>query len=348
MKKKQERTGEEQKVFFVLCSLLLSLCCSALYAQDRSKLSVYVPLPEGGTAQQKEYFQTNFKMELIGANYPSTETRAESAYTLLLTIQDNPDFVPTAATDGVTSWDDNQLKPFELGIKLVHSDNDEEVVSFSFLFDTIESMNEWNLYLLYQALANAYVGDGAPPPPAPEADDRWRNQTFYLNIGAGADLGFFLRSSNGQIDTGIVVPALLLGLEWHILNFLSVELDVKPRLMENYAITAAAALTARAVFKPSTVMLELYGGLEYAYALDISVPPLSMLAGFQLGFQGAPRSAWVLDIGFTRYITGTVHATNGKDYSLSRIHLLAGFKFGFRDRKAKNKEPEAADGSNEP
>jgi hypothetical protein len=315
------------------------LLCSPAYAQDRSKLSVYVPLPEGGTAQQKEYFQTNFKMELVGANYPSVETRAESAYTLFLSIQDNPDFVPTAAVDGVTSWDDNHLKPFELFIRLVHSDNDEEVVSFSFLFDQIESMNEWNLYLLYQALANAYVGDDTPPPPppVPQTDERWRNQTFYLNVNAGVDLGFYMRRSDDKrIQTGSFMPALLAGLEWHALDFLSAEADFKPRFMENgenYIITLAAALTAKWVLKFGVVMLEPYAGLEGALSLDEPVPLLSVIGGIQLGLRGAPQSAWVLDTGITRNLIGTFRAYNGADHDVIRIHLMFGFKFGFKDRK---------------
>jgi hypothetical protein len=46
---------------------------AVLNAQNRSRMSVYVPMPTGGTQRQRAYFQENFKMELIGANYPSVE-----------------------------------------------------------------------------------------------------------------------------------------------------------------------------------------------------------------------------------------------------------------------------------
>jgi hypothetical protein len=301
---------------------------------------VYVPVPEGGTAQQKEYFQTNFKMELVGANYPSVETKAESAYTLLLSIQDNPDFVPTAAVDGVTSWDENQLKPFELGVKLIHSDNDDEVVSFSFLFDNTDAMNEWNLYLLYQALANAYVDDDTPsaPPPPPEVDDLWRNQIYYLNLSLGMDLAFYLRDTDGRVGTGSFMPTLLAGFEWHFLNFLSAEADFKPRLLENgdnYIFTLAGALTVKYVFKFGVLMLEPYAGLEGAISLDGPIPPLSAIAGVQLGFRGAPKSTWVLDTGITRSLIGSFEDYKGVEHAILRVHLLVGFKFGFKDRKPK-------------
>jgi hypothetical protein len=321
----------------LIACVLCALACSAAFAQNRSKLSVYVPVPEGGTAQQKEYFQTNFKMELVGANYPSVETRAESAYTLLLSIQDNPDFTPTAAVDGVTSWDENQLKPFELGVKLLHSDNGEEVVSFSFLFDNTDSMNEWNLYLLYQALANAYVEDDAPPAPLPlEVDDRWRNQTYYLNLSFGMDLTFYLRNTDGRVGTGSFTPTLLAGFEWHFLNFLSTEADFKLRLMENgnnYVFTLGGALTVKYVFKFGVLMLEPYAGLEGAVSFNGPVPLLSAIAGVQLGFRGAPKSAWVLDAGVTRSLLGSFEDYWGVEHDVLRIHLLVGFKFGFKDRK---------------
>jgi hypothetical protein len=331
-----------RRVLFALCFVCTAVC----YAQNRSKLSVYVPLPEGGTAEQKEYFQTNFKMELVGANYPSVDTRAESAYTLLLSIQDNPDFEPTATVDGATSWDENQLKPFELGIKLIHSDNGEEVVSFTFLFDQFESMNEWNLYLLYQALANAYVDDGAPAAAymLRETDDRWRNQTFYLNTGGGMDFAFYLRESDGTMGSGCFMPTFLAGLEWHFLNFLSAEADFKARLLENgdnYVFTLAGALAVKWVLKFGEVMLEPYAGIEGAFTLDTPVPPLSVIGGIQLGFRGAPRSAWVLDAGVTRNLFGSFTDFLGEKHNVLRVHLLVGFKFGFKDRESKEEAASA-------
>jgi hypothetical protein len=328
-------------ILFTLCAAL------AVHAQDRSKLSVYVPLPEGGTAQQKEYFQTNFKMELIGANYPSVETRAESAYTLFLTISDNPDFVPTAAREGVTSWDDNQLKPFELGIKLVHSDNEEEVVSFSFLFDTLESMNEWNLYLLYQALANAYV----PPDPvgvtitldAPPSNELWRNLTFYLNLAAGIDSGHLQSRETGKNRMGVVMPAVFAGLEWHFLPYLSLELDpVKLRMLNDKSalvMALAVPFVVKGVFKPGGVMLEPYAGLEgnFAFWDQREIPLLSVLGGVQLGFQAGRRSAWTIDVGITRNITGA-YELDGSLYDVLRVHVMAGWKFGFKARPEADEE----------
>jgi hypothetical protein len=74
--------------------------------------------------------------------------------------------------------------------------------------------------------------------------------------------------------------------------------------------------------------------MEGAFSLDTPVPPLSVLGGVQLGFRGAPRSAWTLDAGITRNVMGKFRAQDEQDYDVLRVHLMAGFKFGFIDRKS--------------
>jgi hypothetical protein len=58
-----------------------------------------------------------------------------------------------------------------------------------------------------------------------------------------------------------------------------------------------------------------------------------MIGGVQTGIRAAPQSAWILDIGYTRNFTSAYIAGNGTEYNLIRFHVLAGIKFGFRDRK---------------
>jgi hypothetical protein len=318
-----------------LAAAMLFLAAAFLPAQDRNRMTVYVPMPTGGTQSQRSYFQENFKMELIGANYPSVENKAVSVYTLLLDIQDNPDF------DRRLTVDDTNAR-YLLYVKLERSDDNSEVVNFSFPFSDIEAMADWNLYLLYQAMANAYM----PPEPGSEplADDaplrkweieRWRNQWLYLSLAAGTDLGFYLRLEDDRIQTGSFMPAMLAGLEFHFLDFLSLELDpVKLHFIEKKAISIAGAATVKIVLNFSTVMLEPYGGVEYALSVsEVAVPPLWVMGGFQVGVQGATRSAWTMDFGVSRNLNSMFSAENGMQYDLMRFHLLGGFKFGFIDRK---------------
>jgi hypothetical protein len=324
MKNDRKTVKTRQKTGILLCALLI-LLSSAAWAQDRSKISVYIPMPEGGTNEQREYFYNSFKMELVGANYPLAPTREKSAYTLLLTINDSPYFKSHA--DRV----DESLMPYELMLRLVRSENNNEIVMMSFFFDTPESMNGWNLYLLYNLLANAWADDDTALNQM--LNDRWRNQTLYLPVCAGVDFGYYLRRDDGKIQTGIVAPALLAGVEWQFFDFFSAELDVKPRFMEDQAPALAASLTGRAVLKFGAVMLELYGGGEFSVGLGISVPWLSVIGGVQAGVRAAPQSAWILDYGFTRNFVDSYNAANGTGYDLIRFHTLAGIKFGFKDRK---------------
>jgi hypothetical protein len=318
---------------------MLFLTSASLNAQNRSRMTVFVPMPTGGTQSQRSYFQENFKMELIGANYPAVETRAESTYTLILNIQENPDF------DRRLPVDDSENTRYLLFIKLERSTDNAEIVNFSFPFSDIEAMSDWNLFLLYQAMANAYMPDEEGEEPLPDNTplrnwdmNRWRNQWVYLNMASGMDLGLYLRTEDDRIQTGSFLPALFVGVEWHCLDFFSLELDpIKARAMDsgnNYVITLAAAAMVKMVIKYSTVMLEAYSGVEYALSLgDVAAPPLSMISGVQLGFRGDTKMAWVVDLGVTRNLLGVFEAGNGASYNPLRIHLMGGIKLGFRDRK---------------
>jgi hypothetical protein len=258
-----------KKSFFAL--LLFSIAVS-VYAQNRSKIAVYVPPLTGGKAEQRAYFQENFKMELAGASYPPTDTPAGSVYTLLLTIIDNPDF---DRTQPLTDY--NAL--YYLDVKLQRTRDNYEIVNFRFPFSNVNTMDEWNLYLLYQALANAYVppSDSKPveSPPGPEY---WRDKWLYVNLGLGMDLGYFLRTGAMLIEQGFIMPTALAGLEFHFLDFLSMELDLaKVHLLNDGArrlFAPGAAAELKLVLKPGyQLMVEPYAGAEYtASVLDFSLP----------------------------------------------------------------------------
>jgi hypothetical protein len=341
------KTWNRRRIFTLIAAVLLLVVTRGLsHAQDRSRMAVYVPLPAGGTAEQQAYFLENFKMELIGANYPSVETREESMYTLLLSVSDNQDFDTSLPVS-----DDNNR--FYLGLKLERSADNNEIVAFEFPFNTTESMANWNLFLLYQALANAYV-PADPAPPADEntriiyvntaggetiplPDDRWRNQTLYLNLALGLYSGHFVYADNGRIDWGIFMPAAVVGVEWHLLSHLSLELDpIKPHLLydgNNFIVGAAGALLVKGVFKPPGVMLEPYGGAEYSLGIiGGDMPPLSALAGIQIGFRAGERSAWNVDVGADISVLGVFKPITGDSYNVLRVHITGGWKAGFKDR----------------
>jgi hypothetical protein len=321
-------------------SLLLVLCALPLAAQSsRGDIKIFIPRPVSnpGIFAQQDFFAEQFKMEIAAANYTVTDKRGEADYNINLTVDDNE------------YYGQPDEKQYMLTLVLTRTADNKDIVQFSWPFTEMTEMYQWNLYLVYQAMANVPLTKEIDEQTktiiereklvGQQIDDRWRNQWLYLNVNAGIDLIYYLRNQDGKLQTGAFMPALLAGLEWHCLNFLSLELDVKPRFLSMNEITLSGALTARLVLKFGTMMLEPYGGGEYAYSFSTPVPPFSLLAGLQVGTRGAATSAWVLDFGFTQNLTGAYKSDiNGEEYGLTRFHILLGYKFGFKDRKPVIKE----------
>jgi hypothetical protein len=308
---------------------ILLLTAVSLHAQNRGRMTVFVPMPTGGSQAQRSYFQENFKMELLGANYPSVDAKAEAIYTLFLVINDNPDFISTQPED-----DDNNR--FLLDIKLERSIDNAEIVHFDFPFNDTEAMSNWNLFLLYQAMANAYLPEEESAP-APVIDNRWRNKWVYINLGVGLDAGMFIHSNN-RIRMGSLYPFPLVGWEFQLLNGLSVEPEFKLRMegvLDEFILSPSIDLLFKGIIKPhNDLMLEPYAGVEYSLNVGGRPAWFSVLAGAQLGSRGGSRSAWtLLDAGITwGPIDGLVLA-DGDIYNLLRIHILTGWKVGFGERK---------------
>jgi hypothetical protein len=307
--------------------------CAAIpaFTQDRRRMSVYIPMPTGGTSAQNSYFLDNFRLELVGANYPYSETQEGSMYTLLLDISDNPDFDSTYSTD-------NDNPRYYLGIKLQRTSDDYEIVSFSFPFSDTEAMASWNLFLLYQALANAYVPEEDPPPPI---DNSWRNKWLYLSIGAGVDSTHFSEDGTNRLFWGLVMPVAMMGLEFQFVNILSLQLGLgRLRMLNNgeawiFSLSAPALL--KWVIKPdytrfSNVMLEVYAGAEYIWNFGGEAPYLAALGGIELGIKGGRRSAWTLVAEAEYSLLGKASMSDGSSYSLLRFTLALGWKAGFIDR----------------
>jgi hypothetical protein len=322
--------------------LLLLFFCAAIsgFGQDRSRMKIYIPLPTGGTGEQRAYFQDNFKMELIGANYPVAETQDASLYSIKLDIRENPDF------DTLTPASDEN-RAFLLGITLERSADNAEIVSFAFPFNDLESMADWNLFLLYQALANAYIPEEETPPPPPPTltiDDRWRNKWLYLGLGAGVDSTHFVEDSTKRLFWGVVMPAASVGMDIQFSNLLSLSLGLA-RLRELYTgekwvFSASVPAALKLMIKPdytrfSNVMLGIYGGAEYSLNFGGEAPWLSAMGGVELGIKGGSRSAWTLNAEAGYSLLGKAPLADGESYSLLRFSLTAGWKLGFLDRRSK-------------
>jgi hypothetical protein len=317
---------------------LMMLCVSfAVYGQTREDVRVFVPRPTAntGTPEQQAYFQEQFKSEISGAGYAVAENQQNSDYTMQLTIRGNPDFDLYEGEE-----------EFDLLIQLLRNSDGAEVVQFSFPFTKTDDMYEWNLYLVYQALANVPMTKLTAIPKS----DYWRNKYLYIAAAGGGDIPWFTvekyhkKQQDAQgvgNDQATLAPSFLLGLEYHFLNFMSAEADLKFRFMsiegkKNMLVPSFAAV-AKAVIKPSDhFMLEPYAGMEFPMSTDgeIKLPRFAMVGGMQFGVRGGSMGALFIDVNFTYDLgktkTDTTYGTG--EFQRFQIGVLIGYKLGFFNR----------------
>ncbi|MDR0583699.1 MAG: hypothetical protein LBG57_05035 [Treponema sp.] len=337
-------------------ALLLLFAAGFVCAQTRGDTIIYIPMPIGGTATEQSYFKENFEMETMAAGYVTTENPSEADYVLKLEVKPN-----------MVMYDDGteeQAPPDEpqniLELRLLQAADDSEVVMFNFPFTEVEEMYEYNLYLLYQAMANVPLTKLTS-----QVDpDHWRNKWLYLrgsldyNISNyQADVG---DSNNWQSEDGEGKDALrpenarsttpmigaTLGLEYQFLNWMSVEGDLKFVFgdPEEPTLVPTAGLDLKFPIKPSRhFMLEPYVGVDipmFTGTTVKNVPTFVALGGgFQFGVKGGNMGAFFVDTEFM-YTLGTVSTQTSyrkADWERWVLGFGIGYKLGFFNR---NKDPE--------
>jgi hypothetical protein len=335
--------------------LVLMFPVPVLFAQSRDDVAVYLAPVTGGTEEQQVFFNENFRMELIGANYRVAEDRKSADYSINLNItQEIED-----GSDGMAEEIINILS-----ISLIDNRDGREVLQFSWAFEKLEDMYEWNLHLIYQAMANVPLTKLSSVPDT----GHWRNKWFYLLIYGGLDLNFGFYDSGNKISfqnreyTFYPGPLFGLGMEFQFLDFMSAEFAISGSSYdidtEHSAIVFGMPLLLKFPLKPSRhFMLEPYGGIQFNTSSQGSlIPPLfSWAGGFQYGIKAGERGAIILDIRVIGDIgtTNLVPPAQAPHYSSNpnpktydgidrlQLQILAGFKVGFYNR---NKDEEEAAG----
>ncbi|MDR1445140.1 MAG: hypothetical protein LBI94_09715 [Treponema sp.] len=339
------------QLFMVL--LFFSACL--LCAQSRDDIVIYLAPTTGGTPEQQYFFNENFKMELTGANYAVVENRNQADYSMNLNI-----------TQEVKDGEDDVAAEIinVLSISLVDNKDGHEILEFSWAFTVLEDMYEWNLHLIYQAMANVPLTKITAAPDT----NHWRNKWLYIAGYGSLNLNFGFYDSGNTVSyqnreyTFYPGPLFGLGLEYQFLNFLSVELDI---LGAPYGIDAShnaiifgMPLLIKFPLKPSRhFMLEPCAGIQFNTSSQGSIIPpiLSWVGGFQYGIKAGERGAIVFDIRAVGDIGSTklsppaqagAHSAGpaSKTYStIDRFQLqfLFGFKAGFynRNKDAKTSPP---------
>jgi len=331
--------------------LLLALAVP-VFAQTRKDIKIYIP-PVKANAAQAAYFRENFSMETRGAGYNLTENPDDADYSLLLEVKPNM----VLYDDGKEEPAPPDEKQFVLVIDLVRNEDDADMVSFSFLFDDVDEMNDFNLYLLYEAMANVpftKVEDAV----IVEESDLWRNKWLYIRASFDYPITFYelldpkmlINNSNPSsvipLDHRISpFPAGTLGMELQYLSWMSTEVDVHICFSDPISNSLIPVITIEQKFpiKPAKIfMIEPYLAVSFPMETSSHVtkfPRVGAGGGFQLGVKGGNMGAFFVDINFIYFLGDVIMKNPYPNYSPSEIHyrrytlgLGMGYKIGLFDR----------------
>ena len=345
-----------------ICSfLIIILVTGSVFAQTREDTSIYIQ-PVMGSPEQAAFFQENFAMETAAAGYAIADTKREADYSIQLSVKPNM----VLYDDGTEEQAPEDEPQFILNLVLIRNEDDIEMVAFSYPFTDVTDMYEFNLYLLYEAMANVpltKLGDI----PIPEDNNWWRNKWLYVRMtldypvvnthqllsdglwgGAAIYDDTIVPVRYAPLDHKVrVVPGVTIGVELQFLNWMSGEFDFLLRFGDpmSYTFIPELALSLRFPIKPKTkhFMIEPYiqGALSMNTADHYSsFPSFAAGGGVQFGVKGGDMGA-VFAYGSFLYSIGQV-ITNNTDATLpkpSQIHwnryvvsIGVGYKIGFFNR----------------
>jgi hypothetical protein len=333
----------------------------ALFAQSRNDVTVYIPPVLGGLPEQQMFFAENFKMELMGANYTVVEDQMDADYILALTISQEAE---TYEDESGALVEETGEVINVLTVSLQNSDDGREILQFSWAFNTLEEMYEWNLHLIYQAMANVPLTKLTFTPDP----DHWRNKWLYIRASFDYPITFYaypeptaITGTPGQTTDYTVLdhkvlpfPGLTLGVEFQFLNWMSAEGDFKVNFGDPLSTTLIPAIDFQLKFplKPSKhFMIEPYGIATFptTTATDtVEFPRVGLGGGVQFGVKGGSMGAFFVDVNYVHYLAKVVtkntdaNKPNPKTISWNRfsVGLGIGYKIGFFNRN-KDSPPEA-------
>jgi hypothetical protein len=341
----------------ILVSIFLLGVTSFSYAQTRGDTVIHIPMPTGGTATEQTFFKENFEMETIAAGYTTTEDVRESDYILRLEVKPNM----ILYDDGTEELAPPDEKQSVLELRLLESANDSEVVMFNFPFTEVEEMYEFNLYLLYQAMANVPLTKLT----GIVDDDHWRNKWLYIRGSVDYTISNYQAdvsdtANNGQRakadeswetlspeNARATIPMIAgnIGLEYQFLNWMSAEADVKLLFgdPEEPTFIPTIGLDLKFPIKPAKhFMLEPYAGIDIPMFTGTMVreySPIMLGGGFQFGVKGGNMGAFFVDVDFMHNIGSVKTQTTNRKAEWQRwvLSFGIGYKIGFFNR---NKDPQ--------
>jgi hypothetical protein len=349
------------KRYFIALVFLFSAV--AFFAQSRDDVKVYIPPVSGGVPEQQMFFAENFKMELIGANYAVVDSQGDSDYSMSLSITQE---VEDGYEDETGATVAGQIINV-LTVSLQDSKDGREILQFSWAFETLEEMYEWNLHLIYQAMANVPLTKLTGVPDT----NHWRNKWIYIRASFDYPITFYANPnptaiySENYTSTGTIrefdvldhkvlpYPGVTIGAEFQFLNWMSAEGGFQINFGDPLSNSFIPAINVALKFplKPSKhFMIEPYGMVTFptATASDtIIFPKLGLGGGVQFGVKGGSRGAFFVDVNYVHYLGDVVTKNNDTNkprpdtikWNRFSVGLGIGYKIGFFNR---NKDESAA------
>jgi len=353
-----------KKTLFFTVLLLLAI---SSFAQDIPNRYIFIE----GTAEKAEhydFFLRNFQMEAAAAGYTVTESKEEASHTVLFNVG------PNTKTD--SNEDDNL---YVIKISLVSNADDFEILFFDFFFTDLDEMYVHNRNLFQTATLNI--------PPFTEddmiviepLDNRWKNKWIYFRLSFDYPITFYLLQNDGLIgERGLyygdfndparvtpigheimAMPGLTAGLEFQLLNFLSLELNFQMSLgdtRDNKFINMAAGAELKFPIKFKNTMLVPYGAFTYPLKksdIFTEFPLYAVGGGIQFCARGGKHGAFFVDIkymfSFSDAVMKNPYLVYGENkqlapnpseihYKRSVIGIGIGYKIGFFNKKEKPKK----------
>jgi hypothetical protein len=131
--------------------LFVSVLCIGVYGQSRNDVVIFIEPTAGGSQEENAFFDNNLSMEVGAANYTVTKDRSEADYILIPKVGLNP------PAQGIPAR--------SLVLRLVRNSDSVEIIQLGNDYDEVTEAYEWNLFLIYQAMANVPLSKNANDPP---------------------------------------------------------------------------------------------------------------------------------------------------------------------------------------
>jgi hypothetical protein len=121
--------------------------------QSRNDMLIFIEPATGGSLEENAFFDENLRMEIGAASYTITDAKSEADYSIIPKVVINPST--------------GDRPPRSLVLRLVRNSDSVELVQLGNDYTEVSEAYEWNLYLIYQAMANVPLtkNNYDPPPP---------------------------------------------------------------------------------------------------------------------------------------------------------------------------------------